>query len=206
MREQLFLILCIALAFPGPAWSLETKTAKVGRLTVVTETEGPYVESGNQSFALPSIETAVAVTDRDFEALRRFLTAQCVKTPGCELTYETETKAVIAAKAPSDQAFLVPYTERTKQTAPGTPKTVRTVLRGWSLDTYALVARTEAGNYCIPNDYAWKDYADQAVKALSDLGGQDAELAVLVKVTVYPQSGDSAEDCAGFLGKITPAK
>jgi hypothetical protein len=196
----------LVLLLAHPAWALETKTEQVGRLNVVTETEGPYVESGDKAFALPSIETAVAVKDRDFEGLRRFLLHHCAKKPGCRLTYETETKAVVAATAPSGQTFLVPYTERTKRTAPGTPKTVRTVLRGWSHDTYMLVIRTEAGNYCIPNDYAWKDYADAATKVLTGLGEQETPLRSLVEVTVFPMNNDASEDCAGFLGNVTLAR
>jgi hypothetical protein len=206
MHPILLSIVFVVLTLSGPAWGLETKTAKVGRLTVVSETEGPYVESGSQAFALPSIETAVSVTGRDFDALRRFLKTQCVKTPGCELTYETETKAVVAAKAPSGQTFLVPYTEKAKKTAPDPARTLRTVLHGWSHDTYALVVRTDAGNFCIPNDYAWKDYTDQAVAVLSGLGDQDAELHAAVTVTLHPLAGDNADDCTGFLGHVASTR
>lgn len=199
----LLAVALLAVADRAPA--LDTKTASVGPLTIVTETEGPYVASGDQAFALPSIETAVAVTNRDFEALRRFLKRHC-RRKGCVLTYETETRTVLAVKAPTGRSFLVPYTERAKRAAPGTPRTVRTVLYGWSHDTYNLTARTKAGNYCIPNDYAWKDYADRAGEALTAFGDQEASLAALVEVTVYPLEGDASEDCAGFLGAIAPAR
>lgn len=202
-----YLMTALVLAlFAVPVQALETQTATVGRLSVVTETEGPYVESGNQAFALPSIETAVSVTERDFEALRQFLKRHCTRFAGCVLTYETETKTVLAVKAPTGQTFVVPYTEKSKRAVPGTPKTVRTVLHGWSHDTYNLVVRTQAGNYCIPNDYAWKDYTDNAREVLSGLGGQEEELAVLIEATVYPLEGENAEDCAGFLGKVAPTR
>lgn len=202
MRYLVLTALLAVLAFPGRATALQTDTATVGRLHIVAETEGPYVESGNQAFALPSIETAVAVEDRDFDALRQFLKRHCTRFSGCELTYETETRAILAVKAPTGQSFLVPYTEKTRREAPGTPTTRRTVLHGWVHDTYNLVARTQAGNYCIPNDYVWKDYADKALKVLNALGPQDESLAVLVEVTIHPLDGETSDDCSGFLGNI----
>jgi hypothetical protein len=206
MNASIVLFVGLVLLFPHAAWSLETKTEKVGKLNVVTETEGPYVESGKEAFAMPSMETAVSVTEKNFIALRQFLTKHCAKTPGCELTYETETKAIIGAKSPTGQSFAVAYKEKTKKTASGTPKTIQTMLRGWAYDTYSLEAHTDAGNYCIPNDYAWKNYSDQASKLLSSLGEQEATLAIRVQLTFYPMAGETAADCKGFLGDITVAK
>lgn len=199
----LFLLACL---MPAAARAIETRTETVGRCQVVTETEGPYVECGTQGFALPSIETAVSLTSRDFNKLRQFLVRHCVAKPGCVLTYETETKAVIGAGAPSGQSLSLPYRQKAKKTAPGTPRSVRTTLRAWSYDTYSLTARTDAGTFCIPNDYAWKDYNDRAREVLSGLGEQETQLAVPVEVTAFPLAGATVEDCKGFLGGIALAR
>ena len=196
------LVLLAIVALPGRASALETQTITAQRISLGTESEAPYVEADGQTLALPSAATAVFVTDRDFDALRQFLKRHCIHYGGCELTYETETKTVIAIRTATDQYFAVPYTEKTKRTITGTPKTFRTVLHDWSRDAAMLTVRTQAGNYCIPNDYVWKEYRDKAQRVLSGIGAPDTGLAALITVTVYPQDGDGNDDCAAFLGDI----
>lgn len=208
MRASLILAVLAVLVLPGIAPALETKTATVGTLNVVLETEGPYVESGQQAFALPSVETAVEVKKQDTIALAGFLRKNCAKTPGCELTYETETKAVVAAKAPSGQSFTVPYTAKAKKTFQGEPREIQAVLKSWIHDTYAIVVSTSAGNFCVFNDYAWREYQQKLDAALEALGGQNEPLNKKVTLTVYParKQDQSFEDCKGYLADVKPAK
>jgi hypothetical protein len=208
MRASLMLAVFAVLALPGLTLALETKNAKVGKLNVVFETEGPYVESGQQAFALPSVETAVEVKKRDAVALAGFLRQNCAKTPGCELTYETETKAVVAAKAPNGQSFTVAYTAKAKKSFQGEAREISAVLKSWIHDTYAIVVYTTAGNFCVFNEYAWRDYQMKLDAALEALGEQNAPLNKKVTLTVYPaqKQDHSYENCKGYLADVRPAK
>lgn len=205
MRLHLPALVLCALLLPSPCLALETSTERTGRCEIFWETEGPYIQSGSQLYALPSEETAIRVTYEDAEKLVAFLRKHCERTPGCELTFETETRAVMAAKAPGGQSVAVAYRPSSKERYPGQPRTVRTRLLGWSWDTFTLSARTSNGTFCIPNSYAWKDYQDRVFKALSRFGGQEAALDAAVTLTVHPAVTPS-EDCQGYLADVTPAQ
>jgi len=206
MAAFLAALACLLALPPGRALALDTATATVGRLNVVAETEGPYVESGNQGYALPSQETAIEASQKDWNALVAFLRANCAKTPGCQLTYETETKAVFKARAPSGKTIDIPYKRKKRETFPGAPREVRAVLQAWSLDTYSLTVRTSAGVFCVSNDYAWKTYQDHLIKVLEAQGEPEARIDRPVVLTVHPtDSKDAYEDCRGYLADVKPA-
>ena len=186
---------------------LKTKTAKVGKLNVVWETESPYVESGKQVFALPSNETAaVSKKYSEMEEFVNFLRSHCGDTPGCELTYETETRAVIAAKSSSGESMTLPFTIQDKQSYPGEQRTISTVLRSWDYDTYTLKVFTSEGIYCIPNDYAWSGYQNRIKKALSRLGESEAIINRDVVLKVHPFKESDGDDCKGYLADVQPVK
>jgi hypothetical protein len=207
MRRVLTAVLLLALA-PAAIRAqapLETKTVRVGPLDVVWETEGPFVKSGEQLLALPSNETVVEVTYDNAERLVTFLREHCENTPGCELTYETETKAVVSATTPSGQTQSIPYTVRTKQAYPGAAQEVRATLTSWENDTFALWVATTEGTYCIPNDYVWSDYSDRAYAVLSGLGKPSTDLKQNVVLTVHPFA-EPGDDCKGYLAAVQPVK
>lgn len=201
------LALPVLLLLPLAVRAAETSWVKAGLLNIVAETEGPYIESGDDVFALPSAETAVELSLKDWDRLVALLRANCAKKSGCELLVEAETKAVIGLKTQDGTTFTPALTAKQKKTYPGQARKLSTVLVGWMWDTFTLRAETRDGIFCIPNDYAYSDYQRRASVVLQALGEQQQPLnkPVVLTVHTFEKSDEADPDCAAFLADVEPA-
>ena len=204
------LVLAVVLAALGATsvqarHPLPTKTVTVDKLEVITATEMPRVASGEIVLNLPAWDTIADLSKPEFEKLAAFLEEHCSQTPGCQLTYETITGAVVAVKTPSGVQYAAPYKVKTKKPYPGPPRVVRTTLITWELDTYSLTVTTTAGKFCIGHDYEWSGYMDSVLASLRKLGPLSSTIEKPVVLIVHkPQEKDS--DCTDGLASVRPAR
>jgi hypothetical protein len=187
----IFILICCADTYAF----LSTKTTLVIN-NVVAETEDPYIETSEGTFALPDFTNVVNMDTKSLNKLVLILEANV----GKEVNLYFYDKIVVGIEAYDKKLFMPKYEENKKIKYNDKPFKISTTMHYWENYTDKLFIVTNNGTYCIYHDYKYEDYYNKVYIKLFSKIEMNKKKALKLDIYFHKLSGN--EECTGAIEDI----